>query len=576
MQKNIFWLLLIVFFVLFSLVPTFYEVSFREKLQGRSFELVHNYITDYHFYLSRIRQGAEGRWSVIEQYTSEPHRGSYVQVFYLLLGKPVGFMSDKAYASQLAYHLSRGVLGLFLLGSIVWVVRKSFSSFLFQILAFFTIVTASTWPKVVVVHGVYRFGGYMAWWTLMDSLQRITFLPHLLIGQFLLVILLVVGCGRVYTEKPWQWILWGGVALLLGMIFPPGLVFVGVCYGIVSIIEILSDTKRLIIAKKRDEWIYTSILPKFCIGVVSIPSLLYFKLLFIDYPWKRLVELDVLHPLPFQFTEYIQALGPTLPLGILGLLLVFIRKEKKLYWVNAWVITWIVLLWVFQFIPEQLPLRFSEMVPHIPLGILTAYLFYQAFLFVQRFFKKQPKYLVSGIWYLVWKIGKSVSYIILNTLYLILLSLGLGVMASSIFWQKDFIDQKVGAGYPAISMNNYIVYPLQGFMDGISYIEKNTPRNTVILSLLTAGNYIPPFAGRTVYVGHDNTVDGDTKLARAKQFFRGDMKKEDALMWLKETGITYIFFGPQEKEEGKMSELHTRYPFLQKMFQNTDVTIYQW
>ncbi|EKD87426.1 MAG: hypothetical protein ACD_36C00085G0001, partial [uncultured bacterium] len=75
-------------FLIFSLLPTGYEISRRSNLRpDRSFELVHNFPTDYNFYLSRIRQGIEGRITIIEQYTSEPHKGSFIHAFYLILGR---------------------------------------------------------------------------------------------------------------------------------------------------------------------------------------------------------------------------------------------------------------------------------------------------------------------------------------------------------------------------------------------------------------------------------------------------------------------------------------------------------
>ena len=81
------WGALITFFVLFSLVPTGYELLRKNDLHpDRQFELVHNYYTDYNFYLSRIRQGIEGNPLVHEKYTSEPHSGSLFQIVYLAMG----------------------------------------------------------------------------------------------------------------------------------------------------------------------------------------------------------------------------------------------------------------------------------------------------------------------------------------------------------------------------------------------------------------------------------------------------------------------------------------------------------
>jgi hypothetical protein len=51
-------LLLSVFFVLFSFTPSLYELFHAKDLpKERFFVLEHNYMFDYNFYLSRIREG---------------------------------------------------------------------------------------------------------------------------------------------------------------------------------------------------------------------------------------------------------------------------------------------------------------------------------------------------------------------------------------------------------------------------------------------------------------------------------------------------------------------------------------
>ena len=570
-MKRLYWGILIGFFILFSFSPTVYELSQKEKLNGRTFELVHNYITDYNFYLSRIREGMEGRWTVIEQYTSESHGGSLVQIFYLLLGKTDNHAPTMLLGVTGAYHSARIVFGATVLILIALWVRFLFPTLLWQTIAFLVVVTASVWPHVVPVGDSLRFGGPMSWWTLMDNLQRLTFLPHLLIGQALLVFLLFAGGNEETLKKSGNWVFLGILAFVLGMIFPPGLVFVGVTYGVMILLSFFTHLKLLSKKSDRETWISTQVLSRVLIGLLSFPSFVYFSLMLTMYPWKRLMELDVIHPLPFQFPEYILALGPTLPLGILGLLLVFIKKDRKFMSAVAWVIAWMLCLFVFQYIPQQSPLRFSEMLPQVPLGILTTYLFYQIFFSTQLFFRS-PKENDEGGIRNNGRFQKSIVFIILYSLFIIPIALGFGVMTSSFLWQKDFIDQKIAAGWPGITMNNIIVYPITGFVDGLMYLEKNIPKDAVVLSDMTAGNYIPPYTGRRVFVGHDNTVNLESKREEARMFFRGETN--DAYEWLTGNGIGSVFFGPQEKELGKLQDLITAYPFLQEVYKNVDVTIY--
>jgi len=157
----------------------------------------------------------------------------------------------------------------------------------------------------------------------------------------------------------------------------------------------------------------------------------------------------------------------------------------------------------------------------------------------------------------------------------LLLVLGVLTMHSSWLWQKDFVDQKVAAGWPEIAMNNYIVYPAKGFIEAISYIDDALPKDAIMLSDMVAGNYIVARTGRTVYVGHDNTVRREEKEAQAKAFFSGTMDPKSAYQFMKTERISHVFFGPQEKEDGGVEALGDVYPFLHTIYGTYTVTIYQ-
>lgn len=530
--------MLIAGFVLFSLAPTFYELSRMGDLKTeRSFELVHNFPTDYNFYLSRIKQGMEGRWTVMERYTAEPHNGSFIHGFYLLLGRigryagvPLGREAD-------VYHVARVVLGVALLAAVAAFCRGAMGTKgAWGILAFLLAVTASSFPKLAEVNGAMRFGGYMAWWSVMDSLQRITFIPHILAGQILIVILIrELGELRELREKTWGVLFLGMLAFGLGMVFPPGLVFV---IGVIGVLWVIRSGG----ARSR-----------FAGGVVILmgsASLLYLGLMTSFYPWKRLAEVDIIRPLPFDYIEYFKSVGVIGVIGVIGGIWGMIKRERVLYPAVAWVVAWIGFLVVFRFVPQQSPLRFSEMVPYVPLAVLSAYAL-----------KKIGE--IRGIG----EIGGGIAVVLVTS--------GLFHMYSSFLWQKDFIDHKIRATLPLVPTGSYVMYPLKDFLAAMGYIWDATRGQGIILSETTAGNYIPARTGNTVYVGHDNTVGFEEKKVLVKQFFSGKMSEE----WLKETGASYIFFGPQEREDlpaGRQApDLRIFYPFLTEVYKNSYVTIYK-
>lgn len=558
------WLLLIVGFVLFSLAPMLYELSRVGDLQpNRQFELVHNFPTDYNFYLSRIREGLEGRWTVVEKYTSEPHSGSFIHEMYLLMGQvgswarvPWGRASD-------IYHIARIVLACVLLIAFAEFCKRSFrnvSHGYWSITAFLLVVTASSWPKLVAVVNTsivpatldnifaWRFGGYMAWWSVMDSLQRISFIPHILAGQVLIVILVLLVTNEKTLRTNINVIFVGLLAFLLGMIFPPGLIFV---YAVMGIWMLLSG-------KKLSHWY----IPYGAIAAISVPSLIYLALMTSMYPWKRLAEVDIIRPLPFDYMEYMRSLGPMLPLGLVGLVVVLWTWETALFPAVAWVLAWGALLGIFAFIPQQSPLRFSEMIPHVPLGVLAAYLLYKGQMQIVSMFRT----------------SKRVSRELITIYYLLPVALivaGLFHMYSSYLWQKDFVDHKIRATLPLVPTGSYVMYPLKDFVLAMKYLEDVTRGEGVILSETTAGNYMPVYSGNSVYAGHDNTVAFEGKKEKVKEFFSGAMDKDVVASWVRETDASYVFYGPQEREDGGGKDLSTRYPFLEEVYKNSVVTIYR-
>lgn len=541
-RKRIILPLLIVGFVLFSLAPTFYELSHARFLRpDRQFELVHNFPTDYNFYLSRIREGLEGRWTVLEKYTSEPHSGSFIHELYLLMGQVGRFVRVPAHRAGDIYHMARIVLAVALLWMIVAFSQKSFehtrSRYVFgaSLLGFLFAVTASSWPKLVEVAGVWRFGGYMAWWSVMDSLQRITFIPHLLAGQAFMIFLIISLTARPVMKPGMRTLLLGGFAFVLGMIFPPGLLFV---YVVMGIHALMSGTR-----------FRAYVMPYGIVVMLSAASLVYLMLMTGIYPWKRLAEVDIIRPLPFDYAEYVRALGPMLPLGIIGTIMVLVGRESALFPAVSWIFAWIALLGIFAFVPQQSPLRFSEMIPHVPLGVLSAYVMLK--LYAARPFRPLA---------------------VLVTLLLV--TTGLFHMYSSYLWQRDFVDHKIRATLPLVPTGSFVMYPLKDFIAAMGFIRDQTHGQGVILSETTAGNYIPALTGNFVYAGHDNTVAFEMKKEKVKAFFSGSMHPDEAKKWIQSMPAQYIFFGPQEREDGGLRDLRVAYPYVTEVYKNNQVTIY--
>ncbi len=556
----------------FSLFPTIYEWNNRGRIKSnRTFELVHNFPTDYNFYLSRVRQGKEGAWLSTEKYTSEKHAPSLSQVLYVFAGQMWDWAHGQTPYIWIAYHALRVIFGVWLLYLVWRVAEWALPSFTWRLLGFLLVATASTWPKFETVEGWPRLGGFMPWWSVIDRLQAITFLPHVLFGQALLLFIIwVLGGGFVSKKIFANWIFLGVVGIILGVVFPPALMFV---YGVVGVMTAW-EIPIVFLVRVKGDWrnLQEIIWGRVVFGLLSAPTLLYYSWLFTQYPWRRLLEFDVLHPTKYSFIEYFLALGPTFPLGILGAILVILKIRpisqigpigqisNKLRALVAWVAAWLLFLFAFAFIPAQQPTRFTQMAPHIPLGILTAYLFYRVWEFLLNWVKKSAK--SSAYWFAL-------------SIPLLVIFLGLGSMGSSYLWQRDFVDHKLRADIPIVPHGAEVMYPWKDITHGLVWLQVNSLRSAVVLSGVTTGNYIPVVSGNTAFLGHANTVNGEEKQAAMGNFYTQHLSKAEELAYLKTMGISYVFFGPEEQEISGKNDLRESYPELVEVYQNATVKIYK-
>ena len=548
-------------FVIFSFSPSIYEISQKHLIPvSRTFTLEHNYLFDYNFYLSRIREGQEGNWLVTEKYYNQRHNPSLFQIFYLYLGKLGGLLGAQP---PEIYHTVRLILGfclLYLAGRYILTLLSpiwSFTGYLF-------LVTLGSWPILVKAGENWRFATYMGWWSVADSLQRITTIPHVLFGQIMLLIFIWKFSHKLPSLP--KLLLLIGLGNIAGVVFPPTLIIVYIYFAILSILEGINlfnlgnKGGPLIINKTRSKlWLKELILPRIIFGFLTFPSLIYMQLSFRELPWSALPLFDIQHRIPLPFIEYILALGPVFWLGLSGLTVALLRKQKKFYPVIAWVIALFTLFKIFEYVPQQSPLRFTEGLINVPLGILDAYLFESIFEVTGKL-KKTPKMFFRST---------SVGVIIITVL------LGIGVMISMVGWLTDQVRWR-REGTWKVAIGAQLAYPLNDFMNGLEFLKHNTKINDVVLGYITSGNFIPAYAGNYVYLGHANTPDEDAKEKIAAGFFSGKMKGDEAQDFLKKEHISYIFFGPQERELGGNAGLKVIYPFISKAYENKEVIIYKY
>jgi hypothetical protein len=79
-----------------------------------------------------------------------------------------------------------------------------------------------------------------------------------------------------------------------------------------------------------------------------------------------------------------------------------------------------------------------------------------------------------------------------------------------------------------------------------------------------------------VYVGQANTVNTEQKEGIVKSFFAGNMSVSQAQSFLEKNNLHYIFFGPQEMDDGGIADLSKTYPFLTEIYHVGLSRVYHW
>jgi len=562
--KEIILILIMLFFLSFSFYPTLFELGKAKVLKDtlREFILEHNYYwPDYNLYLSKVRQGYEGHLTAVERYTGEVHTGSLIQVFYVFLGH-LGAMFHLD--PNFSYLLGRIIFSPLLILVIIFFVTFFFRSFIWQILGLFIILTSGSFPRIYTDSQGSHIGRFMEWWSNIDALQRITFIPHILFGQvvsFYLLSRLTMNKKQITNHQLLYYILLGNA---VGLVFPPSLITLNGIIVINMILLMVKNTKSVCQQMRLKilnfDLSFCTFHFTFCI--LTLPSLIYLFITTRYVPWSSLVEYHRSHPMIIPFWEYISATGPVFFLGLLGGILSIFRRDRKYQPLIFWLIATFAFAVLFTHVKEQSPLRFTQTGLFIPLGILGTYFFREIYEFLKGLaFNNQIKKFIV-ICYLL-----SVICYIGGSLY---------IMRVSLLWQTDFITQRANASLPTVPYPPQTMYPLVEWMDAIRWLKDNTKREEVVLAEITAGNYIPAYSGNTVYFGQSNTVDYEKKQILVDKFFKGEMTKKDATDFLDQGRITYIFVSFQEREMLGDKKIEEIYPFLKQVYSNPSVSILKY
>jgi hypothetical protein len=91
-------------------------------------------------------------------------------------------------------------------------------------------------------------------------------------------------------------------------------------------------------------------------------------------------------------------------------------------------------------------------------------------------------------------------------------------------------------------------------LDALEWADEHLPDDPVLQALTISSVLIPPFTGHRVWAGHWSETPGfavspqNSKIGEVNRFFTRWMPPEERERWLRERGITHVFFGPRERQ----------------------------
>jgi len=324
--------------------------------------------------------------------------------------------------------------------------------------------------------------------------------PHHNIAIALVILVFIV----LTSTKHHAGIVAGLLSLLLGLIHPYIQLMMFLMLFANALIQTILE-RKLLTRAFRDFFI---------IIVISSPLIVYYLYLTNVILHFTVATDGILTFLPrtISFLSYLQALGPLFIFALPSL--VFFIYSKP-YSIIRFLLLWAFLPILLFFFPDfHLPFavwRLSQIYQHIPLAILGAYWVY--ILIRNKRFALSLMILVGGI----------------TLLY--------GFTAYNYVFQAS-ADTHDAGGY---IFTYYVPTPV---IHAFTYLDRETPRDSVVLASQMVSSMIPSFTHNRVIIGHNgNNRDYYQKLAEANMFFTGTMSYDDAHAYLLKRHVSYIIFG---------------------------------
>jgi len=498
---------------------------------GMAYTGVH-YLTpgDINVMLSNIEQVKQGHLIFINPYTAEPQHRWLVNPLWLSIGAMAKIFS---LPNLLAYHIARSIWIV-----IFFVVMYLFLMFMFsdrrKRLWMMVIIIASSGLGLFFNPFLFDLTNLYEHPTDTWVPESITFLtlyhsPHL-IASLTLIILVFLLMLLAFDTNRWRYSIGAGVSCFFLLWFHP---FNGPT--IFSVLGVYMLT--MFFRSRRIIWSYVRHYAVLC--VFPIPIVIYMYMMS-KYDWViRMWNQQNVLPSPSVWM-YLIGYGLLIPLGVYGLWITCKKLDSKGVFIIGWLATSALLV----YFPIYFQRRMIEGF-HIPLAILAAL---ALLALVDRWRDPRP-----GSWQL--KLSLLVAFC---AIFLPLTNIQI--------MGQDIFKYQTNKEYP--------YYLPQTEIESMQWLKAHTTDRDIIFSTYEIGNFIPAYSGRVVWIGHGpQTINLEEKYIQNAWFWWQDDINGSKRQWLHDQRVTYLWYGPNEKNAG--AYVPDTKTYLEKVFSNSDVSLYR-
>ncbi len=370
-------------------------------------------------------------------------------------------------------------------------------------------------PRQLLTFALASFGGLFLFGSSEGiGLFSFTF-PHFIVAQlalFICLYILIQICAKQVKQKR-QLLAFCLSLIVLGLTHPWMAIPLGATYLTLG---------AFLIVKRRISKLF--IISFLILIIFSLPFLLYFGNP-ARIPW-------VSYHLGIPFYSLILLYGLMLPVAILGLLSSLKKSSSLPLLILAF---WLIIQTVFVYLPLPFQRRFVEGL-YLPLAIFA----------------------VVGVDWLNARLHLPANRILVYCNAFIYCSIGVISNYLILF----------------VWLPNQLIYRPIEQKAAVSYLDKNSKRSEIVLSLPDTGYLIASFAGLKIFVGHEiQTPDYNNKFEFAENYYTGKISAEKRKGMLFAKNICFVYVG---RNEGKIANIDfLNEPYLNPFFKNNLVSIYK-